>query len=36
MQSDIDMIDDNFQALAIGQRFCDEIWGIVADFTNAT
>jgi hypothetical protein len=36
MQSDIDMTDDNFQALAYGQRFSNEIWSIVANFTNLT
>jgi hypothetical protein len=36
MQSDTDMTDDNFQERAFGQNFCDQIWGIVADFTNVT
>ena len=30
------MTDDNFQALAYGQNFNDEIWSTVADFTNVT
>ena len=34
MQIDMDMTNDNFQALAYGQRYCDDIWGTVADFTN--
>jgi len=36
MQSDKDMSDDNFQALAYVQNFCNEIWGTVAEFTNIT
>jgi hypothetical protein len=36
MQSDMDMTDDNFQALAFGQLFWNEVWGILADFTNIT
>jgi len=30
------MTDNNFQALSFGQPFFDEIWGILADFTNVT
>jgi hypothetical protein len=27
---------DNFQELAFGQRFCNEIWGTLADYINVT
>ena len=36
MLIDMDMPNGNFQALAYGQSYCDEIWGTVADFTNIT
>jgi len=36
MQSEIDMTDDNFQALSFGQPLSNKIWGIVSDFTNVT
>jgi len=36
MKSDKDMTDDNFQALAYGQSFVNELWGTVAAFTNVT
>ena len=36
MQIDMDMPDDNFQELAYGQRYCDDIRGTVADFKNLT
>ena len=36
MQSAKNVTDDNFQALAYGQRFFNQIWGTVADFTNLT
>ena len=36
MQSDKDMSDNNFQELAYGQSLCNEMWGIVAEFTNIT
>jgi hypothetical protein len=36
MQSDVDMTDDHFQALALGQPFYNKIWGTVADFINVT
>jgi len=36
MQSDVDMTNDHFQALAFGLPFYKKIWGTLADFTNIT
>jgi len=36
MQSDKNMTDDKLQVLAYGQSFHNQIWGTVAEFTNAT